>query len=268
VTSFAGVLYKFNQDDGTILSAMKSRATSAPVVVGKDVFFTRRADDGKGKTSEAIAGNGRGDLKEKFAGEPKNAPYLDRDVQDRSELKGKAASLDAGNGFAGGAPAAANPTAAYLNVGQSNVSSMQAFQGSRILNFGGSNFNCMGDEVGCTDAKSGKVKWTFKLEGDLKKEGGFLAAPPAAAGGQIFLTTLNGEVLQMDPEKGKVMQRHKIGSQVRFQPAIEGGKIYVGTQDGKVVCIDAGDKKFTGWPCWGGNAAHTGLPTSADSSRP
>ena len=38
------------------------------------------------------------------------------------------------------------------------------------------------------------------------------------------------------------------------------GKIYVGTQDGKVVCIDTGDKKYTGWPCWGANAAHTGVP--------
>ena len=38
------------------------------------------------------------------------------------------------------------------------------------------------------------------------------------------------------------------------------GRVYVGTETGKVVCIDAGDKKFTGWPCWGGNAAHTGVP--------
>jgi outer membrane protein assembly factor BamB len=94
----------------------------------------------------------------------------------------------------------------------------------------------------------------------VKKEGGFLAAPPAAAGGQLFLVTLNGDVLQMDPKDGKIAQKHKVGHQTRFQPAIEGGKIYVGTQNGKVVCLDAGDTKFTGWPCWGGNAAHTGLP--------
>jgi outer membrane protein assembly factor BamB len=259
VTSFAGVVYKFNQEDGKILSAMKTRATSAPVVVGKDVFFTRRADNGTGKPGEAIAGAERRDLKEGFTGAARNAPYLDKEVQEHSKLKVAAQSLDAGNGFPAGAPAAANPTAGYYNIGQSNVSSLQAFQGSRILHYADNCFNCMGDEVICTDPKTGKAKWTFKLEGDLKKEGGFLAAPPAAAGGQLFLTTLNGEVLQMDPVKGKVVQRHKVGSQIRFQPAIEGGKIYVGTQDGKVVCVDAGDKKFTGWPCWGGNAAHTGL---------
>jgi outer membrane protein assembly factor BamB len=63
-----------------------------------------------------------------------------------------------------------------------------------------------------------------------------------------------------NPNDGKVTARYYIGCPVRHQPAVEGGKIYVGTENGKVVCIDAGDKKFTGWPCWGGNAAHTGLP--------
>ncbi len=52
VTGFGGTLYRLNQANGTILSAKRSRATSAPVVVGKDVFFTRRADDGKNKKAE------------------------------------------------------------------------------------------------------------------------------------------------------------------------------------------------------------------------
>jgi outer membrane protein assembly factor BamB len=260
-TSFAGVVYKFSQDDGTILSAVRSRATSAPVVVGKQVFFTRRADDGKGKAAEAVVGGERASLKERFAGDTKAAPYLDKEVQNMSKLKAQSAKLDAANGFAF-SPAAANAAAGYANIGQANVYSLQAFQGSRILNYRDHNFNCMGDEVVCTDPVSGKAKWTFKLEGDLKKEGGFLAAPPAAAGGQLFLTTLKGEVLQMGPETGKVANRYKVGSPLRFQPAIENGKVYVGTQDGKLVCIDTGDRRFTGWSCWGGNAAHTGAPAA------
>ena len=114
---------------------------------------------------------------------------------------------------------------------------MQTFQGSRLLNLGGRNFNCMGDEVVCTDPDTGKELWKHKLEGDLKKQGGFLAAPPAAAGGQVFLATLQGEVLQMDPAAGKVAKTYKLGAPTRFQPIIEGGRIYVGTLDGKVVCI-------------------------------
>lgn len=259
-TSFAGTVYKFKQKDGAIVSAVKSRATSAPVVVGKEVYMTNRADDGKGDAQECITNVGRYSNRVQYEANKKPAVYLDDKVQSRSAQKAQGGQLDAANGFAGGAPQAANPDAAKGNVGQDNVSTMQAFQGSRILWMDNNNYNCMGDELIATEAKSGKKLWSFKIDGDLKKEGGFLAAPPAAAAGQLFLTTLNGNVLQVDPKDGKITKTHKVGSQVRFQPAIEGGRIFVGTQDGKLVCINTGDAKLTGWPCWGGNPQHTGIP--------
>ena len=40
---------------------------------------------------------------------------------------------------------------------------------------------------------------------------------------------------------------------------IEGGRIYVGTHEGKVVCINTGEPRFTGWPTWGANMAHTNI---------
>ena len=139
------------------------------------------------------------------------------------------------------------------------VSTLQAFQGSRVLAFRDRNFNCMGDEVFCTDPATGKTVWKFKLEGDLKKLGGFLAAPPVAAGDQVFLGTLRGEVLQIDPASGKVVKTYQTGSPIRYQPVVDGGRIYVGTQDGRLVCVDTGNKEFTGWSMWGGNAARTGI---------
>jgi outer membrane protein assembly factor BamB len=203
-TSFGGTVYKFNQDDGTIVSDMKSRATSAPVVVGNNVYLTKRADDGKnGKVEEAIAGQSRGTGAQTFEAGKKEAVYLDGKTQGRSAQKVAGNQLDAGNGFAGGAPAAANPTAALFNIGQDNVSTMQAFQGSRLLHINNRNFNCMGDEVICTDPSTGKEHWKLKLKGDLKKVGGALAAPPAAAGGHLFVVTLDGEVLQLDPIRGE-----------------------------------------------------------------
>jgi outer membrane protein assembly factor BamB len=180
-------------------------------------------------------------------------------VQQKSQLAATGASLDAGNGFAGGAPASANAAVALGNIGKGNVSTLQAFQGSRVLNVGNMNFNCMGDQVLCTDPVSGKVAWSIKLEGDMQKEGGYLAAPPAAAGGQIFLATLKGEILQLEPAKGTINKRYPVGAPLRFQPTIENGRIYVGTQDGQVVCFDTGDRKLTGWSTWGGNSAHTGI---------
>jgi Ca-activated chloride channel homolog len=260
VTSFGGTVYRFNQANGTILSAKRSRATSAPVIVGKDVFFTRRADDGAGnKVEEALVTADRATAKEKSETVRRDAPQLDVAVQAKSQLTINGGTLDAGNGFAGGAPAAANPSVALKNIGKGNVSTLQAFQGSRVLNAGNMNFNCMGDQVLCTDPVSGKTAWSLKLEGDMQKEGGYLAAPPAAAGGQIFLATLKGEVLQLEPTKGTVTHRYPVGAALRFQPTIQDGRIYVGTQDGQVVCIDTGDKKLTGWSTWGGNAAHTGI---------
>jgi outer membrane protein assembly factor BamB len=184
------------------------------------------------------------------------------DVELPNLLPGKqeaAAALDASNGFTAGAPPAADAKMASANIGQANVSTMQAFQGSRPLAFGDAVFNCMGDEIVCTDSKDAKTRWSVKLQGDLEKQGGHLAAPPAAAGGSIFVSTLEGKVIQMEPEKGKIQKTWKVGAPIRSQPAIEGGRIYVGTQNGKVICIDTGDARLTGWSTWGANAAHTNL---------
>jgi outer membrane protein assembly factor BamB len=117
----------------------------------------------------------------------------------------------------------------------------------------------MGDEIVCVDPANGQKRWSMKLQGDLEKQGGFLGSPPAAAGGDVFLATLKGEVLQVDPSSGKLRKTYSVGSPLRFQPAIEGGRIYVGTEDGKVVCFETGDSKFAGWSTWGGNSAHTGV---------
>ena len=259
VSSFAGVVYKFQEEDGKLLSAVRSRATSAPVVVGDKVYMTRRADDGKGKAEEQVAGVGRGDGKTTVASTKKEAAHLDPIVQRQSAFKEAGQALDAANGFAGGAPHAANPLAAEANIGQGNVSTLQTFQGSRLVNYRDRNINTMGDEVICTAPKTGKSLWTVRLEGDLRKQGGALGTALAAAGGQIFLATLSGEVLQMDPATGKVAKTYKVGSPVRQQPAVVDGKIFVGTQDGRLVVIDTGDKNLTGWTTWGGNSAHSGV---------
>ena len=263
VTTFAGTLYKFRQVDGEILSARKVRATSAPVVVGTDMYYTKRADKaGSGTVEEASVKAQRHTGVEVSQVNRKAAPYLDSRVQSKSTYKEQGGALDAANGFAGGAPASANAEAAMGNVGQSNVSTMQAYQGSRILNVDKRNFAVMGDEIVCNDSASGKKIWTQKLSGDMEKAGGFIGTPPVAAGGNIFVGTLSGKIRQLDPESGKVVKTYEVGAPIRFQPAVQNGMIYVGTQDGKLVAIDTKDPKFTGWPMWGGDAAHSGFRDS------
>jgi outer membrane protein assembly factor BamB len=259
-TTFAGTVYKFKQKDGGIVSAHRSRATSAPVVVGKNIYWTQRADNGKDeKCAEEIVGLDRDTVTQNFSAARREAIYLNAEAQAKSALGKIALKLDAGNALApmmGG-------TAGYTNIGQGSVSAMQAFLGSRILHYKNANYNCMGDELVNTDPKDGKIRWRVKLKGDLAKLGGHLAAPPAAVGGQLFVSTVEGEVLQVDPDNGDVTKTYKVGHPIRSQPAIEGGRIFIGTHDGKVACINTGDARFTGWPTWGANMAHTNFVEEA-----
>ena len=148
------------------------------------------------------------------------------------------------------------------NIGQGNVSMLQSFQGSRILNWGRWNFSCMGNSLIGSLALTGQAIWTLPLEGNLAEEGGHLAAPPVAAGDRLFVATLKGDVLQIVPETGVVEKSYSVGAPIRFAPSIDMGRIYVGTQTGKLVCINTGDRRFTGWPMWGRNPGRNSIYTS------
>jgi outer membrane protein assembly factor BamB len=196
---------------------------------------------------------------ERYSTPAKHADYLDRTVQEQSGLKAKAVSSDAHNGFSGGAPASAAPEKALSQVGQSNVATIQQFQGSRILHLSKLNVNTMGDEVVATNPEDGKEVWSHKLQGDVAREGGFLGAPPIAAGDHLIVATLHGSLLELDPRTGQVERTFEIGGTVRSQPVVEDGWIYVGTDDGRLVAVDTGDRTLTGWSMWGGDPQRTGM---------
>ncbi len=199
--------------------------------------------------------------KTKWTTIPKPAEYLDESVQAKTSQAAAGKEHDAKNGFSGGAPAAAEPMKASQNLGAASVETMQHFQGSRILHAGNVNVNTMGDEVIATNPDDGKQMWSHKLDGDLTKEGGFLATSPLLAGGHLVVATLKGQVLELDPTTGKPVATFDVGGPVRAQPVVADGWIYVGTEDGRLVAIDTGDRTLTGWPMWGGNAARTGIAT-------
>ena len=273
-STFSGTVYEMEAASGKILSARLSKATSAPVLVAGNLYFSRRDDVG-GQAGESIVGygaglgssghgvggigSGSGTGKGHYVVAKKAAVYLDVSVQESSAHATKSSSEDAANGFSGGAPASANAGAAKLLVGQASVSSLQAHQGSRILSIPGKNVSSMGDEVICTDATSGKKLWAVKVEGDAEKEGGFLATTPVAAGGYVLVGTVGGEVLQIDPKDGMVKKRWKVGAPVRAQPVVQDGWIYAGTADGRLIAIDTGDKTLTGWSQWGGDAERSSV---------
>src|SRR5205823_727464 len=87
-TSFGGVVYKFAQKDGAVLSAVRTRATSAPVVVGDEVFLTRRTDNGKDGPQEGAIAWDPAKGGQRATGQAKAAVYLDEKVQRGSEHAG------------------------------------------------------------------------------------------------------------------------------------------------------------------------------------
>ncbi len=258
ITTFSGTLYTFNTKDGTIGSAVKARATSAPTITGDEVYYTKRTDKDQGSVKESMAAGKRKQLRRVATFHEKRANYLDEKIQKASQLDKRSKNLDAGNGFPA-APQASGYQKAYKNVGQGSVSSMQSFQGSRILHYRKKNYTTMGDELICTDVKSGKAIWLSKFKGDMKRSGGFLATPPLAVNGHIIVATLDGGIEQYEADTGQLEKRYPLEAPIRFQPIVMEGRIFTGTQDGKVISIDTGDPNLTGWPAWGRDAAHTGL---------
>jgi Ca-activated chloride channel family protein len=295
VATLTGTVYRFDQTDGDVLAARRVRATSAPVIAGSRVYLTSRADDAEADdaVSEGILCQTRPLDGATNVALARPAPYLDGAIQEQSQATQQAAGFEShngimggfGGGFGGGGGGSGggffsvesgggaeqqgddvmySDTLSLVQrqsidvIGQGNVSTIQGFQGSRILNWGDRNYCCMGDRFVCTSSEGDTLLWSYKLDGDITRIGGHLAAPPVAAGESLFLATLAGDVLQFDPRTGEVLKSYKVGAAMRFPPAIEDGRIYAGTQDGKVVCIDTGDARLTGWPMWGRDAAHSG----------
>jgi outer membrane protein assembly factor BamB len=265
VSTFAGTVMKLEPGTGKVRYAIKSRATSAPVVTWKDgresMYYTRRgeaAEEASG-AAEMIIRADDNHPKTKYKAKKKAAKYIDFADQSVSGHAAKGAAQDSGNGFSGGAPASAGAGVAAGLVGVSSVSTMQTFQGSRILHLGATNVNTMGDEVVATSAETGDELWSLKLDGDTRVDGGHLGTAPLAAGGRVLVATLKGEVLELDPAKGAVQKRHAVGGTVRSQPVVDRGWIFIGTDDGRLVAIDTRDTTLTGWPMWGGDAGRSGI---------
>lgn len=276
LTTFAGTVIKAEQATGKIRYAMKARATSAPVVQFangvEQMYYTRRGDDevapidggarapakAKAKAAEMIIRADHNEPKTVYEANRREADYVDPAAQAETDYSKKSKSQDANNGFSS-TPAAAAANYAFANVGVGSVSSMQSFQGSRIVNIGDRNVNTMGDEVLATDVATGKTLWSHKLAGNTRSQGGFLGTAPLSAGKSVFFGTLGGEVVRLETASGKKTQTFSIGGPVRSQPVVDAGWIYVGTEDGKLVAINTKDPTVTGWPTWGGNAQRTGI---------
>jgi len=267
-TTFAGTMYRFDQATGEVVTARAAQATSAPAWIDGALYFTRRVNDGDEAFEQVVRSGDEGPAVVVHDGKPDGPParettrrraeYLEYEFQDSSVYGQQSQANDAANGFANGAPAAANAGVAQHLIGRNTVHGLQEYQGSWVLGLGAANYTTMGDAVVSYDRQTGAEQWSVRLPGDLRRQGGALGAPPAAAGDRLVVATLSGKVLVVDPSEGEVTRELDAGAPLRTQAVVHDGWVYVGSADGQLVGLDTGDGSLTGWPTWAGNAARTG----------
>ena len=147
--------------------------------------------------------------------------------------------------------------AANENIGQSNVSSLQNFYGSRVTATADVQFNMMGDTLFCMDNITGKEKWKYAVSGNLKQEGGYLATAPIVAGKYIITGTLRGEIILMNQLTGSAEKKYYVNEPIRSQPIAMNGWIYVTTTAGNLCAINTFDVTISGWPMLGADNKHS-----------
>jgi Ca-activated chloride channel family protein len=254
-----GTVFHFGADSGKLIWKDQKLATSAPWVVGEDVFVSKRQEQSEGGTTvqyEGIASLDRG------AGGQNNADlyaygkadYLN--AEEGTAYANDQKKLDSSVGFAS-APAAAKLDLAQANLGVGSVSGYWAYQGSRPLVVGGISYNAMGDAVRAVDVKSGKVLWEQRYK-PKAAIGGRALTPPSLAGDNLYFGSTDGDVICVRSGDGKELWRFNVGEAIRFQPAVMGGRVFVGTDLGNIFCVNTGDAAADGWAMWGGNAGHNG----------
>jgi len=255
LTTFPGTLYKLDKSTGDILSCSSLNATSPPSLSKNQILITKRSDDSTGvKESIAILNSESLSFIKEF--EQTKAPYLDYSIQKQSKLKTKSDSLDLGNGFFGGAPATSGWKLASLNIGQSNVASLQLFQPSLVSVYKSNVICLMGDVIKCVDPLSEKVLWNYKFDIDQKTEGGSVASTPIIAGNKLIAVTLKGELLILNCDNGKVLFKKETNKTVRSSPVIKDGIVFIPTTTGELISVNTKIIDLEDYPMFMKNSQH------------
>ncbi len=264
LTTFDGIVYRYQLKDGKEIWSGEKHATSAPWILGGRIYVSLREDKQEGvqETDKPVEGLGTlssetGDIQQAELWSKREAPYLSESVQRTAKYGAEQMADDAAVGFGGGAPAAAKIAAAAANVGQFTVRGLWEFQGSRVSVVGGRMYNAMGDILQSLDPNTGKVLWRNELL-DTEGLGGAMFTPPSVVGRRAYVGTAAGELQCYDADDGRLLWKDDLGEPIRFQPSVAKGRVYVGTTSGRLVCIDTGDETADGWLMWGGSPGHNG----------
>ena len=275
VTTFDGSVTCVDVTRGERLWTKPMQATSAPWVVGDDVYVAHRGrrPHTRNRRPPRAAQPAPEPQMEAFEEEP-----LERIARLKSELGAdagafafkKAAYLsekhgaarksgfhmeDAAVGFSHPPPSAKMHYAKSL-IGEERISRAWRFQGSRPVVADGVLYETAGDRLEATEISSGRVLWTW---GDARAmEGERRLTPPAVANGRVLIGTWDGRLVSLEAQSGAVRWEVPVGAPVHWQPTMSGGRVFAGLEDGSVVCVETGDPGDNGWAMWGGGPGHNG----------
>jgi outer membrane protein assembly factor BamB len=275
VTTFDGSVTCVDVLTGKRLWSRPMNATSAPWVVGDDVYVAHREGKATKEDSreESKSPESRGmtppedeeEPRERIANlkvergrqagafEFKKAAYLSKNHG--TARKGVFAQDDASVGF-GQAPSSAKMFLANDLLGESHISRAWRFQGSRPVVSDGLLFETTGDRLEATELSSGRVLWSWN---DARaEEGERRLTPPAAANNRVLVGTWDGRLVSFEARTGAVVLEVPVGAPVHWQPTMSNGSVFAGLEDGSVVCVKTGDRHYDSWPMWGGGPGHNG----------
>lgn len=267
LTCFDGRSYCFEAADGSEVWAQDNRGTSAPLVVGDRVVMTEKQDlpTAAGAAPrvpwEMLRSRHRGSGADGGAHEiyvAKMAAYMDRSRSGGSPVMGDLAQgLDADVGFSS-APSSAKLAQAAAHLGVEHVAAAWAFQGSRPAYRKGRIYNAQGRHIHCVEDAEGRGRavWEAEVKGSRVSADDQMFLPPAIAGDRIYLCSVYGHVLSIDPDAGEVDLLYDLDRPLCAQPCVAKGSLYLASAAGELIRLDTGRDDADGWYMWGGNARH------------
>ncbi|ANP46069.1 PQQ-binding-like beta-propeller repeat protein [Candidatus Viadribacter manganicus] len=277
VSQFDGSVMSIEIATGNVVWKRELRATSAPWIVGGDVYVAQRSAENSGPRSEPNQSrtaetdgeelvlertanlDGRyGRRKSVTASKPARY-YAQRWAAD---AKAAAADLDGSVGFAT-PPAAAKMDKIRALLGEGTIARAWRHQGSRPVVWEGVLFETTGDELEARSIASGETLWRWR--GAEAHDGNRALTPPAVANGRVLAGTGDGRVIAWDALTGAVRFTVHVGAAVHWQPVMSAGRVAVGLEDSSLVVFDTNDSANDGWPMWGGGPGHNG-PTATKSA--
>jgi Ca-activated chloride channel family protein len=263
VTTVAGKLCSFAQEDGKPLWEKRRDATSSPTVVGNTCYYTRRSQ-AQNEFSESFPteclSNSQPDCPcMDYANSWHRADYLNyARRQAESTLEMSSVTLDGTVGF-GMSKGDSSMEHSQVNLGQGTVAGIWSYQGSRPFMYRNRLYNAAGRSVQCVDPVSGDILWKTKVVDGTKPLVDHMLTPPVLVNAKVIVGTATGEVICLDAESGEWIWRESIGEAISFQPAVAHGRVYIPTAAGSLHCLDTADPGDDGWLMWGGTPAHNGL---------